>query len=162
MTHSGGAGGLTARWTRAAGGDGLSVGIEGGWIVDHQLVLGGTLLRTSGDPPLGAGAFGELAMTEGGILAAYHWAPERRVHPLGQFVVGAGAARLRAPDGGSLGRTAYLVAQPGLGLAVNVSDLVRFEGTAGTRLVLSRQLDDLHSSHLGGAFAQVSILIGVY
>jgi hypothetical protein len=154
--HSGGYGAPVVSYTRFAGSDSVLVGGRGGWILNHQLVIGG-------------GGFGLATPAErvgvsldqadyrhtfgyGGLWLEYLIAPMNVVHASVGTLVGAGGISYQRfrPDMQDVESTGVFVLDPVVAVEVNVTTFLRVALQSGYRVVRGVDLATLDNSGASG------------
>jgi hypothetical protein len=162
--HSGGYGAPVVSYTRFAGTDSLLVGGRGGWVVNHQLVIGGGGFGLATPPRQTVGVAPDQTEYQhtfgyGGLWLEYLIAPMSAVHASAGTLIGAGRITYQRfrPDTHNVDQTSVFVLDPVLAVEVNVTTFLRFAVQSGYRVVRGVDLATLHNSDasgftLGGAF----------
>ena len=158
LTH-GAYGGPVVSYTRFSGCDCVLVGGRGGWIVNHQLVLGGGGfgLVTRVHPPEGAtsnSADYHLNFGYGGIWIEYLIAPMQIVHASVGTLIGAGGlsyTRYRPKDADSDTHSdSVFVLDPVVAVEVNVVRFMHVALQAGYRITAGVGLKSLRNVDVSG------------
>jgi hypothetical protein len=156
---SGGYGAPVVSYTRFAGSDAVLVGGRGGWLINHQFVIGGggygvaNRVRT----PEGAAPNDsdyQINFGYGGLWLEYLVAPMQVVHGSIGTLIGAGGLtyhRFR-PEGmaGDMESNAVFVLDPAVGVEVNVTSFMRFSVQTGYRVVRGVTLASLDNQDASG------------
>jgi hypothetical protein len=162
---SGGYGGPMLRFGRVAGRDAVFVGGKGGWIINHQFLIGGAGVGLANQPaapawvndPTNNGL--NLEMGYGGFLMEYFIAPKKVVHGTLSALVGGGSVgvreenmgnhmgycRDRGTDRGGMGcatnndwyglQDSFFIFEPEVGLEMNVADFFRVNAGVTYRVI---------------------------
>ncbi|MFC1642349.1 hypothetical protein ACFL5O_06635, partial [Myxococcota bacterium] len=158
----GGYGGLTIRYTRVAGDNGLLVGAEGALLIDHRFALGGagyglvTPRLYSNDQPRV-----RLGMGYGGGVLRYHFVLDSPLYVSAGVLVGAGVlgeARDDDDDDEIAVRSSSrriradgcFVAEPSLGVHLNVTRWMRVGLEGAYRFASGVDTAGFDDSDLGG------------
>jgi hypothetical protein len=156
---SGGYGAPFISYTRFAGSDAVLVGGRGGWIINHQLVIGGGGCGVTNRvrPPAGAtpnDADYQINFGYGGVWLEYLIAPMQVVHGSIGTLIGGGSLyyhRFR-PQGmvGDMASDTVFVVDPVVGVEVNVTTFMRVSAQTGYRIVRGVDLASLSDRDAGG------------
>jgi hypothetical protein len=157
--HSGGYGAPILSYTRFAGRDSVLVGGRGGWVINHQLVIGGGGFGLANPARPEGGASMNLADYQytfgyGGLWIEYLIAPMRLVHgSVGTLVGGGGITYQRfRPEAmkQDLATTSVFVLDPVVGVEVNVTTFMRFAVQGGYRVVRGVSMAGLDNGDASG------------
>jgi hypothetical protein len=168
---SGGYGAPVISYTQVAGEDSVLVGARGGWVINHQLVIGGGGFGLANRlaPPSGLMPNPDdyrLNFGYGGLWVEYLIAPMQLVHGSVGTLIGAGALSVDAERNGVSPRNAYsdplFVLDPAAAVEVNVSRLVRVGLEARYRIVRGVDLAGLGDGDLSGFALGGVVKIGVF
>jgi hypothetical protein len=168
---SGGFGAPSVSYTQVAGDDSVLVGARGGWIINHQFVLGGGGFGLANRiaPPSGLMPNPDdyrLNFGYGGLWVEYLIAPMEVVHGSVGTLVGGGALSVDAQREGVSPRNAasdsLFVLDPAAAVEVSVSRLVRVGLEARYRIVRGVDLAGLGDSDLSGFALGTVVKIGVF
>jgi len=171
--ESGGYGGPMLSFTSIDGKAAVLVGGRGGWIINHQFVLGGggyglaTNLHADVQGPEGEELFLEAGF--GGVLLEYYFHPQRLLHFSLQTFIGGGTATYSERDKHSDDRINqeydtdnFFFCEPGVTLTVNVTSFMRFGGGVSYRYVNGVSLAPLKNSDLGGPAVNLFLNFGQF
>lgn len=179
----GGFGGVVTKMTPIHGEMGLMVGGYGGWLINHQLMIGGggyglaTDVRASADAELAYAPNGEPLYVDfgyGGLMIEYIIAPHRLVHINVQALIGAGGVSYRedwrndvfGDDDGHYHHgpsEALFVAEPSVNVELNITEWMRLSAGAGYRYVTGVDgLRGLENKDLSGASGQIALKFGSF
>lgn len=179
----GGFGGVVTKMTPIRGEMGIMVGAYGGWLINHQLMIGGggyglaTNIRASADAELAYAPNGEQLYVEfgyGGLMLEYIIAPHRLVHVNVQALIGGGGVNYREDwrndffddegDHRHYGRAeALFVAEPSVNVELNITEWMRLSAGAGYRFVTGVDgLRGLENKDLSGASGQLALKFGSF
>ena len=179
----GGFGAAVAKMTPIRGEMALIVGGYGGWLINHQLMLGGggyglvSNIRASNDAEAAYSPYGEQLYVEfgyGGVMLEYIMAPSKLVHLNVQALIGGGAVTYRDDwfDGmyndnynsRHYGRTeALFVAEPAVNVELNVTEWFRVSAGASYRFVTGAdELIGLENKDLSGPSGQLALKFGAF
>lgn len=151
----------------------LFVGGRGGWLLGHRLLLGaagaGQVLTVHSpeaaieDYPDGK----NLEFGYGGAFIAYHFLPERLLHPTAGLLIGAGGIALSNrhfhdmnQDEREFAANGVFIVEPEASLEVNMLDSLRLEFTLSYRQALGVDLPGLGNSDVSGLAGGIAILMG--
>lgn len=174
MDH-GGYGGPVFKYTQVGpnNADGILIGGQGGWIIDHKFVLGGggyglvnnvtadwyDVYTFAGEPSQYVLDFGY-----GGLLLAFISNSDDLVHYELFSIIGSGGVNYRLKDDytDSNNGDALFVAEPGVNVMLNVTKFFRI-GVGGTyRFVQGVDLAGLTNDDLGGFSGQIILKFGAF
>ena len=179
----GGYGAAVAKMTPIRGEMALMVGGYGGWLINHQLMLGGggygliTNIRASNDAEAAYSPYGERLYVEfgyGGFMLEYIMAPNKLVHLNVQALIGAGAVTYRDDwldgiygdnyDTKHYGRTeALFVAEPAVNVELNVTEWFRISAGASYRFVTgANEITGIENKDLSGPSGQFALKFGAF
>lgn len=151
----------------------LFVGGRGGWLLGHRLLLGaagaGQVLTVhSSDAAIEEYPEGKnLEFGYGGAFVAYHFLPERLVHPTAGLLIGAGGLALSNrhfhdmnQDDRDFAANGVFIVEPEASLEVNMLDIMRLELTVSYRQALGVDLPGLSNGDVSGLAGGIAILMG--
>jgi hypothetical protein len=166
--ESGGYGGPVLSVGQINGQSGVFMGGQGGWIINHRLVIGG----------LGYGLVNNVTVEGvqnlimnfgcGGALIEYIVASDRLVHASIQSMIGAGGVRYDVKDykydhdKPDYSEDAFFVLEPGANLILNVSKNFRIGAGVSYRYVNGVDYKTLTDSDLSGVSAKVFMKFGTF
>jgi hypothetical protein len=168
--ESGGYGAVVVKYGTIDERDAVFVGGQGGWIVNHSLVIGGAgyglanSLRAEGTDCL------YLGFGYGGLMLEYIVSPQKLYHLSLLCVVGGGGITYYDKKdcwgwddcGCQYDTDAFFVAEPAVNLMLNLHRYVRVGVGASYRYVDGANYRGLESSDLSGPTAQVMVKFGVF
>lgn len=165
ITH-GSFGGPVLRFSRFNSQAGFMLGGHGGWIINRRFVIGGAaygLLGTGIDvpytPPTGGNAY--LTFAYGGIELQYVERPLKLLHLAFSVLIGGGGTDYRQRGSGKLTPSSTLfVAEPGVGITLNLTPKTRLCVTGTYRIVSGVGLSGLRNGDLSGPAAALSVDLG--
>lgn len=164
--HSGGYGAPVVSYTRFAGSDAVLVGGRGGWILNHQLVIGGGGFGLA-TPAERVGASLDQAdyrhtFGYGGLWLEYLIAPMNVVHASVGTLVGAGGISYQRfrPHMEDMESTAVFVLDPVVAVEVNVTTFLRVALQGGYRVVRGVDLATLDNGDASGFTLGTAIKFG--
>ena len=138
----GGYGGPVVKFSSIGNEFAVLVGGQGGWIINHKLVMGigGYGLVTDHRLPHPWSTFYEsdkLTVGYGGLFIGYMDNSDRIVHPVLQALIGGGAISPRTHDEyrDHHDHDAFFVIEPQMGVEVNFTTFMRVETSLGFRWV---------------------------
>ncbi|MGD8628132.1 MAG: hypothetical protein PVH52_03540 [bacterium] len=164
--ESGGYGAVAVKYGRILGADGVFVGGQGGWIINHSLVLGGGGYGLANRVPFEGNTCPYLGFGYGGFLVEYIISPRELVHGSIQCLIGAGG--ISYSEGWSCGEPyswdsdAFFALEPGANLMLNLHKNVRVGIGASYRYISDVQYRDVTDSDLSGATGQIMVKFGVF
>lgn len=168
-----GYGALTTQYTRLNGKSAVFTGAYGGWMINHQLMigLGGYGMVTNQD---GFDANGEvdtskdLMMGYGGLMLEYTIIGQKRLHVTTNLLIGRGgvASGEKKYEGGfdfnSENETFYNVLQPSVGVEANLTNWFRVEAGGGYRLIKGSNMPGLSDKKLSAPMMNVTLKFGKF
>ncbi len=165
VTH-GGYGGPRLAYGRIAGRDAVTVGGEGGWIINHSIILGvaGCGLVSSQPAPGAYASNEDLTLGYGGLMLGYTFFSDRLVHGTLSALVGAGGMGTRSrfgPDTRDL-NDAFFVFEPTATVELNVARHFRLGAALSYRLVRGVETDGITNSDLSGLFGSMVLKFGKF
>jgi hypothetical protein len=178
----GGFGALVMKATPIKGDLGFMMGGYGGWLINHQFMIGGggyglvsnhrasTVAENLYSP---AGERLYVQFGYGGLMLEYICRPTKLVHLNFQALLGAGGVGYRTDwyddnyfEGhhGTYGRTeAVFVAEPAVNVELNITDWFRIHAGAGYRFVTGLdELIGLENSDLSGVSGNLALKFGAF
>lgn len=155
--ESGGYGAPAVKYTHMSGADGMLVGGEGGWIINHNFVLGGAGYGLTNSVEQNSNS---MSMAYGGILFQYFHQPEKLLHMGGSLLIGAGGATIHHVTGDE--NHSFFVAEPELMGIVNISSLVRAGLSVGYRWAPNVSIPSVSVSSLSGVTAGLFVQVGTF
>lgn len=168
MDH-GGFGGPVVKFTQVADRFGVFVGGRGGWIINHQLVLGGGgygLANPNDFVLILDGIEHRLGLGYGGFEVEYVNRWDEVAHLTAGVLIGGGGASWydwRYQDWGFEDYTdAFFVAEPTLSLELNVVSFFRISLGASYRIVANVDLVGLSDSDLSGGAGSITFKFGSF
>jgi len=184
--ESGGYGGAMLQLTRLKGTAAVLVGGRGGWIVNHQFVIGGggyaLVTSLTGDKDVldeslqtryqGKDLY--LDVTMGGIMLEYYFRPQKLLHFSLQALIGGGDAGYTTHRKGEVdwnsddnqhpmvAEDSFFFIEPGVTLTLNVASFMRFGAGGVFRYVNGVDLPGLANGDLQGAGFNLFINFGSF
>jgi hypothetical protein len=165
--HSGGYGAPVVSYTRFAGADSLLVGGRGGWVLNHQLVIGGGGFGLATPPRQTIGVAPDEADYQhtfgyGGLWLEYLIAPMSTVHGSVGTLIGAGGITYQRfrPDTHNVEKTSVFVLDPVVAVEVNVTTFLRVAVQSGYRVVRGGDLATLSNSAASGVTLGAALKFG--
>lgn len=163
---SGGFGGPVFKITQLHGDFAAMSGGRGGWIVNHQFILGGagyglapqgirTAYTTAG------GSRPELEMGYGGVDIGYVNRSHRLVHVEGDVLVGGGHVGYQGESNSALSDV-FSVVEPTAGVELNVTPWFRLGAGASYRWVGGASIPDVTNKDLSGAAGTLTFKFGKF
>jgi hypothetical protein len=166
--ESGGYGGPLLKIGQINGKTGIFMGGQGGWIINHRLVLGGKGYALVNDVEIEGAQNLKLEFGCGGGLLEYIFSSSKLVHFSIQSMIGAGGVRyaVKKPDEEhsdvNYDDDAFFVVEPGINLILNVTKNFRIGAGATYRYVNGVEYESLSNSDLSGVSAQVFLKFGAF
>lgn len=160
-------GGPSLKVTSLAGDGAMFVGGEGGWIIGHQLVLGGGGYASVTDvvsPQSLQPARGNahLSMGYGGFRFGGIVRPRRLTHLVFGVLVGGGGASSTTRDGFFRQSDGFFVVEPDLAAEVNLATHVRIGIGGSYRFVGGTDVSGFTSTRLSGPAAGLTLRFGKF
>jgi len=143
----------------------LFMGGEAAWVANQRLIFGvGVWALVSENARIVASAEGAeesapLRMGYGGLLVGYRFAPAAMVHPTASMLIGAGGISTALQAAGD-NDDAFFVAEPALGVELNVASFLRLGVGASYRWVAGVELGGLRDEDLSGPTGELSVRLG--
>jgi hypothetical protein len=161
----GGFGGPVLHVTELNGEIGLMVGGRGGWIINHQFAvgIGGYGLVTHIEPKdFRTDTY--LEMGYGGVVLEYIEGPHKLIHFSTHILVGAGGVdyRYRYFDRDFADPDAFFIAEPGVNVILNVTEVLRIGLGGSYRHIRGVDLTGTSDSDLSGPSATLTLKLGVF
>ncbi|MBC8342801.1 MAG: hypothetical protein ISR55_05310 [Bacteroidetes bacterium] len=156
---------------------GLMTGGKGGWIINHQLVVGGGGFGLSTHSSFDISShetrdsFAHFQCGYGGLLIEYIIWPEKPVHASFPLLVGAGGVRIHESENGYfldytigrlLERSSFFVVEPGIDLELNLLKWIRFGVGMSYRYVYGSNLLSLTDGEMSGLSMNFSFKFGYF
>lgn len=143
----------------------LFMGGEAAWVANQRLILGvGVWALVSENArivasPGGVDESAPLRMGYAGALVGYRIAPAAIVHPAASMLIGAGGISTALQAAGDHD-DAFFVAEPSLGVELNVASFARLGVGASYRWVAGVELSGLRDEDLSGLTGELSVRLG--
>ena len=165
VTH-GGYGGPRVAYGRVAGKDAVFVGGEGGWIVNHQFIIGGGGygLATQQAAPGEFAATDDLSFGYGGFMLGYTLFSDKLFHGTLTALVGAGGIgshRRGSGDASSL-QDAIFVLEPAATFELNVARFFRTGLAVSYRWVRGVESAGIGNADLSGVMGSLVLKFGKF
>ena len=164
--ESGGYGALVVKYGRIMGTDGVFVGGQGGWIINHTFILGGGGYGLANRITMDNSECPYLGFGYGGLLLEYIISSRKMVHFSVQTLIGAGGVDYYGErcwhDDAIYRSDAFFALEPGGYLMLNLHKYVRTGIGASYRYINGVQYRDLSDSDLSGATAQIIVKFGAF
>jgi hypothetical protein len=170
--ESGGYGGLEVKFGEINGEWEVLVGGRGGWIINHQFVLGGAGygLATHGDVsrgPIYPGLFDRFEMGYGGVLLAYIANSNKLIHLNIEALIGGGGISQYNVDDvypyyDQLDTDAFFIFEPGVNFELNISKRLRFATGASYRITGGVEYLDLENGDISGPSINLMLKFGKF
>lgn len=167
--ESGGYGGLEVKFASINGEWEVLVGGRGGWIINHQFVIGGAGygLATEGETSPGTVfPFDNYIfdMGYGGVLLGYINRSNKLVHVTVDLLIGGGGITPRNDTfyGTYDNDDAFFVLEPNLNFELNVSRKIRFGFGAGYRITSGVEYFGLDDDDIGGTAINLMLKFGKF
>lgn len=159
----GGFGAMHLRAGEVMGERSLFMGGEVAWVPNHRLMLGVGVaalvsdnVRVDSAPGAEVGS-APLRMGYAGVLVGYRITPEALIHPTTSLLIGAGGL---SADLGGAEDDAFFVAEPAVGLELNVAPFLRLGVGASYRWVAGVDLGELRDRDVSGLTGEFSLRLG--
>jgi hypothetical protein len=165
--ESGGYGGPEVKFGNINGDWEVLVGGRGGWIINHQYVLGGAGygMATRGEliPMNFPGLYEQFELGYGGLMLGYVSRSHRLVHVTVDVIIGGGGISAPHDDSfRSFDSDAFFVFEPNVNFILNVTPNLRFGFGGGYRVVAGVEYHGLESSDISGASINLLAKIGIF
>ncbi len=166
--ESGGYGGPVVKIGQIHGKNGIFVGGQGGWIINHQFILGGGGYGLTNDirmQSIESTADLYLNFGYGGLFIEYIIAPKKLLHFAINSLVGAGGVSFRDKNyeqTDSYNDDSFFVFEPGVCLAFNLHKHIRITLGGNYRYITGVDLVGTSNSDLSGATFEVRLKFGSF
>jgi hypothetical protein len=164
--ESGGYGALVVKYGRIMDTDGVFVGGQGGWIINHSLVIGVGGYGLANQIEVDGSECIYLGFGYGGLLLEFIVASSKLVHFSVSGLIGAGGVGDYDDESCDFDQKckddAFFALEPGANLMLNVHKYVRVGLGATYRYVDGVRFEGLTDSDLSGATAQFIIKFGAF
>lgn len=166
--ESGGYGGPVVKFGKINGSDGIFVGGQGGWIINHCFIIGGGGYGLANDIKVGQNNFGKdeyLEFGYGGLILEYVLSSRKLIHFSVHNLIGAGGVGYvdkRFNDDEDIDGDAFFVMEPGANLMLNIHNNVRFGIGATYRYVNGVDYKALTDSDLSDFTVQILFKFGSF
>jgi hypothetical protein len=164
--ESGGYGAVVVKYGRILDADGVFVGGQGGWILNHSFVLGGGGYGLASRVSIDGDTCPYLGFGYGGLLLEYIISPRELVHGSVQCVIGGGGVSYteewKCGEAYTWESDAFFAVEPAANLMLNLHRHVRAGIGASYRYVAGVEFEDLSDSDLSGATVHILIKFGVF
>ncbi len=154
---SGGYAGPVVKLSDIDGETGTWIGLKGGWVINHSLVVGGAgygLVNNIKETELDSLRTRRLAAGYGGLMLEYIYKPLKVVHLNGGVLIGAGGVGHHIKEAGDEENwtgddgDAFFALEPHLGIEINVARHIRCELGASYLYTSGAELEDLEDDDL--------------
>ena len=171
--ESGGYGGLEVKFGEINGEWEVFVGGRGGWIINHQFVLGGAGygLTTHGETTPGIVFpyynIDRFEMGYGGVLLAYIVNSDKLIHLNIETLIGGGGISQYTGDNTypyyeQLESDAFFIAEPGINFELNISKRLRFATGASYRFTSGVEYLNLEDADISGPSINLMLKFGKF
>ena len=169
----GGFGAPVVKFTQIKDEFGVLVGGRGGWIINHNFVLGGggygLANHNIDEREITPDSILYLALGYGGVEMEYICRPHKLVHLTFQALIGAGWVSYqekyrhhRDENNFGLDGDAFFITEPGFNAELNVTTFFRADVGAGYRFVSGVNSDWMKNSDLAGPSVNVTLKFGKF
>lgn len=147
--------------------EGLLVGGQGGWIIDHTFVLGGAgfgLANSINANWIKYYVPQYLNFGYGGLFLAYINNSDKLIHYDINTIIGWGTVNYRDKDYYNLYDTddSIFIVEPGIYIVANITKFFRVGAGASYRFVQGVEIEGLTDDNLSGPSAQVILKFGAF
>ena len=164
--ESGGYGAVAVKYGRILDADGIFVGGLGGWVINHNFVLGGGGYGLANRVAVDESSCPYLGFGYGGVLLEYIISPRKLVHGNIQCLIGGGGVSYSEEwscgDVESWDGDAFFALEPAVNLMLNLHKNVRAGIGASYRYIAGVEFEDLSDSDLSGGTAHILVKFGVF
>ena len=166
--ESGGYGGVFIKFGEIYDGTGVFVGGQGGWVINHQLVIGGKGYGLANRTTVNSMDNVKLEFGCGGGFIEYMLASHKLINASVHTMIGAGGVnyvvdKYQEPHSEiDLNGDAFFVMEPGANLNLNVHDKFKIGIGATYRFVSGVDYDTLSDSDLSGFSGEFIIKFGSF
>lgn len=164
--ESGGYGGPFVQFGKIAGANGVFVGGQGGWIVNHKFVLGGRGYGLANEVEVENEENLKYEFGCGGVLLEYIINSNRLVHLSVQTMIGAGGITYSYKDKdfdrgiSDFGEDSFFVLEPGVNVVLNINRFFRVAAGVNYRYVNGVNYRTLTDSDLSDVSGQILLKFG--
>lgn len=164
--ENGGYGALVVKYGAVMGTEGVFVGGQGGWIINHTLVIGLGGYGLVNNIDFDDDDCSYLAVGYGGLLLEYIIESHKLVHLSLQAIIGGGGVGHRndwyCKDKYEYNGDAFFVFEPGANLMLNLHKIARV-GIGGTyRYARGVRYENVRDSDLSGLTGQIILKFGSF
>lgn len=143
------------------------LGVRGGVVFDHKLMLGASIYTLLSDVPITTreDSLRIVKFTYGGLELEYTFWTEAMFHPTLSVMIGLGGIKYRDPEKGSFydpDSDTVGVFEPLLSLEINVTDFARLTLGGSYRWVTGVDLIELSNSDAEGWGGSIGIKLGAF
>jgi hypothetical protein len=169
---NGGYGAPVVKFSDIDGETGVWLGAKGGWIINHQLVLGvagyGLVSDVKEVYHTTNHNTRKIGCGYGGFIMEYIYKPMNLVHFTGGILIGAGGVghRFLDEDGdditGNSDADAFFVFEPNVGVELNIARNIRAEVGASYLYTSGAQLSDVEDKDLTSPMGYLALKFGAF
>lgn len=170
--ESGGYGGLEVKFGEINGEWEVFVGGRGGWIINHQFVLGGAGYGMATEGETNPGTINPFnnelfEMGYGGVLLAYINNSHKLIHLTVETLIGGGGISYYN-DGNHIyldsefDDDAFFIVEPGVNFELNISRKLRFATGASYRITSGVEYLDLEDGDISGPAINLMLKFGKF
>lgn len=145
------------------------LGIRGGWIINHKVVLGGAWYTMISEreivylPRLGDFVIVGVKSNYGGLLLEYEVDPVNTVHVTFDMLIGAGSISLKnLPFRNYYENDYYFVAEPGANFTLNLAKNIRIGMGCGYRMAYDVEFYYYNNEDLNGLTFRFFLKLGIF
>lgn len=162
--ESGGYGAIGVKFGEVKGENGVFVGGQGAWVINHNFALGIAGYGFANDLYLDENDSLDLDFGYGGLLLEYNLAPNKLIHLNFQSIIGVGSNTYgNTDDDNDDGKSdTFFVIEPGINAVINIHENIRFSAGVSYRFVSGVDLKGLSNEDFSGMTAQITMSFGAF
>lgn len=166
--ESGGYGALFGKIGPINGETGIFIGGQGGWIINHRIVLGGKGYGIVNNVEVKDSENLKLEFGCGGLLVEYIMASNKLIHFNVNSMIGAGSIKYAVKDYQQnnpefdYSSDGFFILEPGFNMVLNVGEKFRIGAGVSYRYIDGLNYDNLTNSDISGLAAELIFKFGKF